>query len=338
MAPFHFVASIRGLFIIALVGWSFFSGERSAASETTNTPVKKVPTPGNTIVMTNEAQAAALRGVDWLVANKDRMTLSFALKTFEKIHRVTASEPLRQRMAILIQEKCQALPTNTPSLDLTTPNKYDWYEIRPVVMDLIFLKSQGKPWKAEADKLGKLFTQRGDAILPSRSTLSERLVAAYKLQILGLPTGEIYTNTLAAIRAQGPAVWATDQKPDMAVLYARTHVVFTASGYYSRYLSPTEFASELECFASALAHFSNWKEMDADWADIASEVLIARKILHQKPNPDSLALSHRLVTMQNKDGSWGWPTFSNTKVHNTYMAIIALIEFAEEFQINVDYL
>ena len=323
---------------VALCGATLGGGWQSWGSESPAPQSAGTQSSPRRSAVTNETQAAAVRGVDWLVAQKDAMPLSFALKNYEKFHRAAADEDIRRQMAGLIREKCRALPTQAPSIDLSDPTMRNWYALRPAVMDLIYLKSLGKPWKAEADKIAQLFAEHGEAILPSRATLSERLVAAYKLQILGVPTGEIYTNTLAEIRAQQPASGLSGGMPDMRHLYARTHIIFTASGYYSRYLDPAEFAPEIACFAKALEEFAGWTKMEDIWADLASEILIARKILRQAPDAHSEALRRRLLSMQNADGSWGSGPFSTAKVHHTAMAVLALMEFAPEFRVGIDYL
>lgn len=296
--------------------------------------------PTNQVVAgeSNPAQAAALRGINWLVAHKDTMPLGFALKTFEKIHRVTADASVRQRMAKLIHEKSKALPAETPRIDPENPDLRDWYTLRPHVNNLIYVRALGKPWKTEAENLARLFAQHGDAILPSRWTLSERLVAAYKLQILGVPTGEIYASTLAEIRAQEPTVQALGGGRDMMNLYARTHIAFTASGYYQRYLNPTDYAPEVACFARAVAELAKWEKLDDSWADLASEILIARKLLRQPVDAPAEALARKLTAQQNPDGSWGQGHFSVGKVHHTAVTVLALIEFAPEFQICLDYM
>jgi hypothetical protein len=288
--------------------------------------------------VTNELQAAALRGLNWLVEKKDAMPLGFALKNFEKIHRATADEGIRQQMARLTREKVKALPDEAPKIDPADPDLHTWYGLRPAVMDLIYLKSLGKPWKTEADKIVQLYAKHGEAILPLRSTLSERLVAAYKLKILGVPTDEIYANTLAEIRAQEPAIQQLGGGRDMMNLYARTHVIFTASAYYSRHLDPAGFAPEIASFTAALEQFSRWEKMNDSWTDLASEIVIARKILRLPPDANTEALCRRLVALQNSDGSWGSGPFSNGKVHHTAMSVLALLEFADEFKVGLDYL
>jgi hypothetical protein len=124
----------------------------------------------------------------------------------------------------------------------------------------------------------------------------------------------------------------------MMNLYARTHVIFTASSYYSRHLDPAEFAPELACFARALEQLAASPIREDHWADLASEILIARKILRQPPNAPSEAVGRRLLAMQNADGSWGGGPFSNSKVHFTCMATLALMEFAADFHVCIDYL
>lgn len=324
------------LLFVALFGM-ILSGERQSwGSESINSQ-SGIPSATSKNTVTNDTQEAAVRGVAWLVRQKDAMPLSFALKTYEKIHRATADENIRRKMAALTQEKLKALPTSASSIDHRNAGMHDWNALKLAVMDLIYLKSLGKPWKSQADQIAQVFSEHGDAVLPSRTALNERLVAAYQLRILGVPTGEIYTNTIAEIRTQVPNQQLGDLA-DLLHLYARTHIIFTASSYYSRYLDPGEFGPEITCFAEALKQFTGWAKMDENWADLASEILIARKLLRQNPDAHSEAMRRRLLSMQNADGSWGSDSVITSNVHHTVMAVLALMEFAAEFRVGVNYL
>jgi len=286
---------------------------------------------------TNAAPAAVARALDWFVAQKDRMPLGFALKNAEKFHRATADEEVRRRMAALIEAKMRELPARAPRIDPADVRARQWYALRAPVADLIYLKALGKPWQTEAARLAQLFAEQGEAILPSPATLSERLVAAYKLQLLGVPAGGVYSNTVAAIRAQAPAR-AADGRPDMMHLYARTHIVFTASGYYRRYLDPAAFAPEVACFQQALEVIAAWPRLSDEWADLAAEILSARKLLRQATDAPAAAVRQQLLATQNADGSWGHGPLSESKVHHTAMAVLGLMDFAAEFRVKFDCL
>ncbi len=304
--------------------------------ETSSSPVAASRSEQGIRAVTSDAQMASINGIKWLVAQKDAMSLGFALKSFEKIHRATADVNVRSQMAALITNKLSELPTNAPSFDREIQ---DWYSLKPLVKDLIYLRSQGKPWKEGAARIARLFAERGESVLPSHGTLSERLVAAYQLRQLGVPAETLYTNTLAEIRAQVSGDRQFGGGSDMMRLYAGTHIIFTASGYYRRYLDPAQFAPEVAQFNKALKHIASSAErIEDNWGDLASEILIARKILRLPPDAQSQAVSRRLMAAQNADGSWGSGPLSNGKVHYTALAVLALMEFGSEFQVGFDYM
>jgi hypothetical protein len=200
------------------------------------------------------------------------------------------------------------------------------------------MKAAGLPWKADAERLAQLFAQKGEALLPPRTMPSQRLIATRQLRQLGLPTGEIYRETVAAIRAEPPASRLVEGKRGVMSLSARTHVVFTMSDYYARTLAPADFAYEIDAFARALEELAGREQLDDVTADIASEVLTARKVLRLPPDARTNAVQKHLLAMQNADGSWGGEDQSNAKVHHTAMAILALMEFGTEFRVGLDVL
>jgi len=285
-----------------------------------------------------DARAALEKALGWFFANADTMPLEFAVGNAEKFRRVTTDEGLRRKLDELARRRLAELPKEPPKVDADDAARRRWQAFGPAVQDLLYRRALGLAWKDGADALGRLWAERGEALLPTKITLSSRLVAARQATRLGLPVGEIYAKTLEAIRAQEKSGLGSGRRTRLLPFYACTHVVFTASDYYTRYLDAAAFAPEAACFDRALDEAAAAADLDEDTVDLLSEVLVSRKLLRIPPDARTEAFRRRLVALQTDDGSWGVRDVMTSRAHHTTVAILALMEFSPELRVGLDLL
>ena len=311
---------------------------RSVAADDPPAPAGPPPTDAPRPASEAGERAALEKALGWFFANADAMPLEFAVGNAEKIRRVTTDEALRRKLDELALRRLGELPKEPPTVDPEDVARRRWQAFGPAVQDLLYRKALGLPWKDGANALGRLWAERGEALLPTSITLSPRLVAARQAVRLGLPAGGAYAKTLEAVRAQEKSGLRSGRRTHLFPYYACTHVVFTASDYYTRYLDAAAFASEVACFDRALDEAAAAAELDEDTADLLSEVLVSRKLLRLPPDARTEAFRRRLLALQTADGSWGERDVMTSRAHHTTVAILALMEFSPELRVGLDLL
>ncbi len=276
---------------------------------------------------------AARRGTLWLISQKDVIPHNFALVTFRKLYRVAADEQLRAALLNVLREKEAQVQPKDIVFDGTDERYLNWYVLRPVVVDLLNKKCAGEAYASEANKIVQLLKKHGKTILNEKMILSQRLVAAYLLCELGVADKRLYRQMVAEIRRQVRAMKNPPESRFFFNLYALTHIVFTSSGYYDRYLNKDAFALEITVFRKALRHYTAAPEMNPKIADLLSEILICYKLLGVEPGEPGKKMYRILLDQQNADGSWGnGEQTDSAKVHHTVVATLALMEFVPEFR------
>ena len=93
------------------------------------------------------------------------------------------------------------------------------------------------------------------------------------------------------------------------------------------------FKEEISGLNKALADFEEVEDLTATELDVASEILVCQKLLRMPVGHEAQKMCRRLVDLQNADGSWGsGDEVTGTKIHNTAVATMALLDFAAEFR------
>jgi hypothetical protein len=280
----------------------------------------------------SEMAEAAMRGLSWLVAHKDTMPPGVAAVTFRKIYRVTPDDQLAAELLEIIREAEGALPQVNTAIDIHDRDARHWPNLRPVLTELVRYKCVNLLQEADLKPIEDLRDFYWDQMFLSTMDLSKKVVAAYLLERLGV-TDKLYDSVLEEVRSHGELLDQPRSYAYIFYLYALTHIVLTSSDYYDHYLDPAGFKGEIAGFDKALKDYLAVEDMTATEIDVASEMLICLKLLRVPADPPTQKMRRRLVDCQNADGSWGSGNdVTGTRIHNTAVASMALLDFAPEFR------
>ncbi len=292
--------------------------------------------PGTTdpaAALNKQKKEAALRGVKWMLNQKDTIPAKVVVANLKKIYKTTADKRLAKKLLKVIKEKEKSIDRINTSIDIEDKKHLNWFELRPVVEELLRRKCAGKEYITDAEKIRGLLKSNWDDIFPQKMIISQKLVAAYLLRELGACTPEFYTSVTNRIRSRSNVLKNPSGYSYFFYLYALTHILFTESDYYSHYLNSEKFTSEINGFNTAINRFSYYPEISDNIADILSEILICFKLLQITPDQKTDGIYQRLINRQNPDGSWGGEKETeNAKTHHTIVATIALLEFSPSFR------
>jgi len=276
-------------------------------------------------------QASALKGVRWLMGRD--MPPGFELLPFRKIYRVIPDQDLADDLAEMIEKRERQARRVDTSIYIHGGKYLNWYNLRPVVAELLRRKCAGERYERDAEEVNKLLEMNWSRLFPERMILSQKLVAGYLLKELEVGRRDFYETTIARIRMGADILDKPSGYEYLFYLYALTHVVFTQSGYYDEYLDPSRFAFEISCFDKILKGFASSEVLHEREMDIVSEILICLKLLRQPSRPVTEMMRRKLMTFQNHDGSWGQgKETTSRRVHLTFVAAMALLDFAPVFR------
>jgi hypothetical protein len=276
---------------------------------------------------------AADRGTEWLMANKGALPQTQALTSYRKIYKVTSDDTLAGRLLQTIGDIEGTLPPAEIRIDMHDSQLHRWHNLRPVLMHLLRRKCAGEPLLSDSAEVEGLIDLNWQKMFPGRMELGKKLVAAYLLDELGIGEEFLYESVIQEIRSHSDLLDNTGSQYYTTYLYALTHVVMTKSGYYERYVDPSECEFEIGAFRQALKSFASAAKVTDTELDLAAEILICVKLLRLTPDEHMRAAARRLISNQNEDGSWGHGgPVDAAKAHNTSVAVLALIEFAPEFR------
>ncbi|MFH1312525.1 MAG: hypothetical protein ABIJ00_04790 [Candidatus Eisenbacteria bacterium] len=280
----------------------------------------------------SDMTAAAMRGIEWLIANQDAISPAVAVTTFRKIYRVTADDSLAARLLEIIEETEPTLPQVNIAVDIHDRDSRRWHKLRPVLIELVRNKCVNQVFETDLRPIEDLRDFYWDRLFLSTMDLSKKVVAAYLLKRLGV-ADELYDSVVEEVRSQADLLNQPRSYHYVFYLYALTHVVLTNSGYYDHYLDPAGFAVEIAGFDKALRDFLALEDMTSTELDVASEALTCLKLLRVPADPRMERMYQRLMEEQNPDGSWGSDKeVTGSRIHNTVVASIALLDFAPEFR------
>ena len=284
-------------------------------------------------ILKKEGREAALRGVNWLISKKDSIPANAALSNFKKIYKTTNDKRLAKKILRVIKEKKKSIARINTSIDIKNKKHLNWFELRPIVEELLRRKCAGEEYMTDAEKIRGLLSSNWNDIFTKKMLLSQKLVAAYLLGELGACTDEFYASVTKRIRSRSKVLDKPSGYGYFFYLYALTHIVFTESDYYGHYLNSEKFEPEINGLNKAINRFSSYPEISDNIADILSEILICFKLLQIKPDQRTDRTYQRLIKRQNPDGSWGGEKETlNARIHHTLVATLALLEFSPAFR------
>jgi hypothetical protein len=285
-----------------------------------------------TVASATDKAAAAKRGIEWLVANKDAIAPGVAVTTFRKIYRVTPDDTLAAGLLKIIEEAEANLPQINIAVDIHDRESRRWHNLRPLLIELVRNKCVNQVFESDLRPIEDLRDFYWDRLFMSTMDLSKKVVAAYLLKRLGVGD-ELYHSAVEEVRSLADLLDQPRSYHHVFYLYALTHIVLTNSGYYDHYLDPAGFKGEIAGFHKGLNDFLAVEDMTTTELDVASEVLVCLKLLRVPADPLTEKMSRRLIGLQNPDGSWGSDDeVTGTRVHNTAVATMALLDFAPVFR------
>jgi hypothetical protein len=294
------------------------TAQASDSADTTHDPADKT--------------AAAMRGVEWLMANRDAISSRTAVMTFRKLYRVTPDDSLAADLLAIIEEAEDNLPQMNIAFDIHNPDARRWHNLRPLLTELVRNKCVNQVFESDLQPIEDLRDFYWDQLFLSTMDLSKKVVASYMLKRLGIDEG-LYDSAVEEVRSRQNLLDQPRSYQSVFYLYALTHIVLTKSGYYDHYLNPAAFKGEIAGFHKALVDFADIEDMTTTELDAVSEALVCLKLLRVPTDSTAEKMYRRLIESQNPDGSWGSDDeVTGTRVHNTAVATMALLDFAPAFR------
>ncbi len=269
--------------------------------------------------------AAARRGIEWLIANREGMSQEWVYTIFTSLYKVApGGDPagsIRTITEVALRTPIIELPPN-----LGDPRLLQSRRFRPVVGELVRRKQAGESWKDPTRQLQEPIRHH-ETTLWKRMQLTPQLVLLHQFAKLAIETQLSMDTVRQEIRSRWQSGEPERLLVDFEFMFGVTHVFFVASGYFSRYLDPGEYALEIEILDTALRRYlSGRMPKRRAFLDLQAEILAARKLVHLPEGEDAIAMVERLLALQHEDGSWGEP-FKNHEFHATYTAVLALLEY-----------
>ncbi len=315
--------------LLAVAVQSTFSGCASA-DEAGAAPV--VAPDQRAVVPTDIArrkQAAARRGVDYLLERAASMPAAWRAQVFVNFVKIVPTEELaeacREQLRLAIATPMGELP------EVYEPELLRWPRaFRSTLSELGGLKQLDAGWREPTRALARLRAEYEDLLWKGMQP-TQRLVTEYRLARLGIKTRKTAQDVIRALRLR----WSSEDHKsllrDRSFMFGVTHVVLVRSGYFDRTLDPAAYSVEVEILDQAAGLYAERLPRDPIFIDIAAEVLTARRLLDRPESRASRSLVRVLLALQNPDGSWGEKGF-NRDTHATLAAAHALIDYSKPFR------
>ena len=269
-------------------------------------------------------EAAARRGIEWLITRKDAMGPDWAFAIFSYLDPIVRDPALAARCRAKLDEVVRVPLASLPA-GFQDPELLRLPRLRLIVAELLRRKRAGEPWEEAAAALEALLERHHQEFWVS-APLLQQLTFLHGFSELGIEPRRTLDDVVRAIRAR----WAQGDPELMfrnaGFMLALTHVFYTASGYLTRSPDPAAFGPELEMLRRALRHYLTAPvPPQRHFLDVQAEVLLALEVLRVPEDDDMRAMSERLLGLQNPDGSWGEAS-GNHDAHATIVAVQALLE------------
>lgn len=274
--------------------------------------------------------AAARRGIEWLLARKHAMGPDWAFATFSYLCPVVRDPTLAERCLASLDETSRVPIVELPA-EFRDPDLLRLPRLRPIVAELLRRKQAGEPSEEAVAALEALLLQHGEEFWRS-APLLQQLTFLHSFSELGIEAQRSLDDVLREIRARWERGDPEQLLGDAGFMFALTHVFYTASGYMTRHPEPAAFGPEIGMLRQALRRYlAGPVPPQQHFLDIQAEVLFALELLRVPEDDDMRAMAERLLELQNPDGSWGEAS-GNHREHATLVAVQALLDPPEEFR------
>ncbi len=286
-----------------------------------------------TPISQNQKDESVKNGVGWLIAQEGRVSTRTYVAYLMQIYKTTNDKTLALKLSTIINEKGKGIPQGDTNIDINDKKHLDLRILRPVVQDLLRRKCLDKEYRADAQIVKKFIDINRDEMFSREIDLSQKIVFFYLIKELGIDTNNLYQSVISEIRSKDSLLSDPTGKDYNPYLYALTHIIFTESDYYGKYLDRNKYKKELEGLDKAIDVFMKEEEISPFRADILSEILLSKKLLGINSDQKMKKLHERLISLQNSDGSWGDKSEPDgVRIHHTVVAILALMEFSPELR------
>ncbi len=234
------------------------------------------------------ADAAVRKGIEWIIANHGQYPEKFYSSYLRGLYRIAADDSLARRLLRAIGQSTATAPKCTIDDLMSDPKCRNWPALKSIVLQVCRIKAAGKPYADQVDRIQKAISAHEEDFFPIRMSYSERIVAAFYLDKLGLRFRDSWQSLASVIHARAIRLGhvTLDSSETLMFAYALTHVVFTKSNYYGRYVAAAEYGSEVNAMKkyikAALDAGPTNKNMD-----IGAELITALKLLGQPIDGDA---------------------------------------------------
>ena len=275
-------------------------------------------------------EAAARRGIEWLVGRKDAMDAKWAFAIFSYLYRIVPDPALAATCRAILDERTRvpfvALPVqfHDPGL-LRSPT------LQLILAELRRRKWVGEPYAEPSAALEALLHRRAETFWRATGPTQQSVFLANFTE-LGIEPKRTLEDVVGELRETWRRGDSESLLLDVSFMFALTHVVYTASEYFTRYPDPEAFTPEIAILRRALRRYLTGPVPDHRFfLDVQGEVLSVLKLLRLREDADMRAMSERLLGLQKPDGSWG-EDFGNHSYHATEVAVEALLDLPAEFR------
>jgi hypothetical protein len=272
--------------------------------------------------------AASLdRGVEWLLAEAKIMPSRFVLSFIRRLARIATGCPVGERARVEVERALQIPIASVPEAwDRALLENH--LALGEITAELGRRKQAGTLDPEDVAGLAAAVREHEQAMFRSRAKVGPRVTTQYRLAKLGIQTRTPRRDLVAPLYER----WLSEDQDELLLdkrfVYAVTHVILTASGYFSRHLDSADFAMEKEILERARDRYLGEGMLDrVQFVDLSGEVLFSLKLLRVPENEAARRLRTLLIGRQKKDGSWG--ENAEHRIHATAVLSFALFPFPD---------
>lgn len=330
---FELIIGLSLILVVIFVTYKLFIEQKDQKQEASTPAISQ-----SSSELEKEKKEAASKGVNWLIENKDTISLSDSAVQLIYLYKTTNDTKLAGSLSNLITEKIEKIPHVDTSFNVKDKKYLDWDNLKGVLYSIKKKKCDNKEYTKDLEVFKTFLTKNKNEIFSDKMNLSEKLIAAYQLTSFGIGLDNFYPSVLSEIRSKYAELYNPSAKNYYFNLYVLSHAVLIESGYFDRFLDSKAYSAEVNELNKSLDKFLSDDNLNDSSIDILSEILISFKLLKIAPDQKTNSLYRKLIGFQNKDGSWGKDSKnSSLKFHHTSVATLALIEFAPEFRRTTTY-
>lgn len=315
--------------VLAISGCSADThGQESPPAQDTDRPLEK-----SQRAASNDAQRAnaARSGLRWILDHSDALPQGWSFHILNHLYRVLEDEQAAARIrTILVEDDAAGRYLHLPET-LHDPRTMHQAVLGTVLMELMRRKEIGRPYEQYRNELQAQIATQEAGLWPTVSP-TRRLIILYIFGELGIHSTLTVESVIRDLRMLGerrdPAALPTDR----VYMLALTHVVFNRSRYFVEYVDAKEFEFVVGPLRRALRYYLD-SPPDDYFLDIQAEILQCWQLLRLPEDELTAAAYTAVIGRQNADGTWGAAGLNHErKAHLTYSAVLALLEYPQEFR------